>query len=170
MSRERAGVPDSDFDDFYRAWAGRLVGALFVVTGDLHLAEDSVQEAFVRAAARWERVRTYDRPDAWVRLVALNLSRSHIRSARRQVAALLRHGPAPDTPGLTADHLAVRAALAELPHKYREALVMHYILDLPVQEIADELKIPSGTVKARLSRGRRALAARGLDPEAEATA
>jgi len=163
--------PDGEFDEFYRASAGRLVGALFVVTGDLHLAEDVVQEAFVRASARWEKVRAYDRPDAWVRRVALNLARSHVRGARRQLAAMLRHGGPDDAaehaPDLTPDRLAVRAALAGLAHIYREVLVLHYVLDLPIQQIAAELDVPLGTVKARLHRGRRALAAQGLRAEEE---
>ena len=51
---------DHDFDRFYLAARGRLVGQLFALTGDLHDAEDLVQEAFARAAAEWRRISVYE--------------------------------------------------------------------------------------------------------------
>jgi RNA polymerase sigma-70 factor (ECF subfamily) len=69
------------FDEFYAAVFGRLVGQLYLVTGDPHDAEDVVQEALTRAAARWSRLREYAVPEAWVRRVAVNLATD--RSARR---------------------------------------------------------------------------------------
>jgi DNA-directed RNA polymerase specialized sigma24 family protein len=62
------------FDEFYAAVFSRLVGQLHLVTGDLHDAEDVVQEALTRAAARWSRLREYTTPEAWVRRVAVNLA------------------------------------------------------------------------------------------------
>ena len=61
------------FDEFYAGAVGRLVGQLFPVSGDLHEAEEVVQEAFTRAAARWSRLRDYDVPEAWVCRVAMQL-------------------------------------------------------------------------------------------------
>ena len=55
--------------------------------------------------------------------------------------------------------MAVVAALKQLPEAQRRALVLHHLCDLPVQAVAHELGVPEGTVKARLSRGRAALAA-----------
>jgi RNA polymerase sigma-70 factor, ECF subfamily len=54
------------FDDFYHVTFGRLVAQVYLVTGDLHEAEDVVQEAMARASVRWERLRDYDLPEAWV--------------------------------------------------------------------------------------------------------
>jgi len=62
------------FDEFYAGAVGRLVGQLYPVTGDLNEAEEVVQEAFTRAVARWQRLRDYDRPEAWVRRVAMTSS------------------------------------------------------------------------------------------------
>ena len=70
------------FDEFYAGAVGPLVGQLFPVTGDLHEAEEVVQEAFTRAAARWSRLRDYDVPEAWVRRVAMNLVADRARSLR----------------------------------------------------------------------------------------
>jgi RNA polymerase sigma-70 factor (ECF subfamily) len=87
-----ASVSD-DFDAFYAASYGRLVGQLLVVLGDLNEAEDVVQEAFTRAATRWSRVRSYEAPEAWVRRVALNQAFTVLRRAKRQLRLLGRLGP-----------------------------------------------------------------------------
>ena len=55
--------------------------------------------------------------------------------------------------------MALVRALERLPEAQRHTLVLHHIADLPVHEVARELGVPEGTVKARLSRGRAALAA-----------
>nr|WP_269204794.1 sigma-70 region 4 domain-containing protein [Motilibacter deserti] len=75
-----------------------------------------------------------------------------------QLKALVRHGPVPDVPAPSPDVVAVRAALETLPRDQRAALVLHYFSGLRVREIADLLGVAEGTVKARLSRGRTALA------------
>jgi DNA-directed RNA polymerase specialized sigma24 family protein len=69
------------------ATVGRLIGQLFPVTGDLHEAEEVVQEAFARASTRWRRIRDYDVPEAWVRRVAMNLAADRSRRHHRQLAA-----------------------------------------------------------------------------------
>ena len=88
------------FEEFYAVTAGRLLGHVFVVTGDLHAAEEIVQEAFARASVRWSRLRDYDVPEAWVRRVAMNLAADRARSLRRQAGALLRLGPPPTVPAM----------------------------------------------------------------------
>jgi RNA polymerase sigma-70 factor (ECF subfamily) len=157
---------DQEFEEFYQATAPRLVGQLLALTSDLHEAEDVVQEAFIRASMRWSRIRAYDRPEAWVRRVAVNLATNELRRTRRRLAALLRLGPPAPVPALSAEEIAVSQALAGLPLRYRQVLVLHYLMGLSVNEIASTLRIPAGTVKGRLSRGRGALSAQ-LGEEAE---
>jgi RNA polymerase sigma-70 factor (ECF subfamily) len=149
---------DDGFDAFYDACYRRLVGQLFAVTGDLHEAEDVVQEAFVRAAARWQRLRDYDVPEAWVRRVAMNLAASGLRRARRRAALLARLGPPPEVPPLSVENLALAEALGGLPLSYRQVLVLHHLVGLPLDEVAAQLGQPVGAVKARLHRARSALA------------
>jgi RNA polymerase sigma-70 factor (ECF subfamily) len=153
-----------DFDSFYGAVFARLVGQLAVVTGDRHEAEDVVQEAMARAASRWARLGAYDAPEAWVRRVAFNLAISGHRRARRRLAALLRLGPQPPVPPVSVDALAVADALQGLTVAHRQVIVLYYLADLPVEQVAAELRVPVGTVKARLARAREALAARLADP------
>ncbi len=149
---------DDGFAAFYTASYQRLLGQLFAVTGDLAEAENLLQEAYARAFARWAQVRAYDFPEAWVRRVALNLAAMAARRLRRRAAALLRLGPPPTVPELSAELLDLHHALRVLPLGQRQAIVLHHLAGLPVEEVARELGLPAGTVKSRLARGRRALA------------
>jgi RNA polymerase sigma-70 factor (ECF subfamily) len=146
------------FPAFYEEAWSRLVGQLYALTGDLAAAEDVVQEAMLRAAGRWGTVGRYDAPEAWVRRVAMRLAANAFRRARRQAALLVRLGPPPGQVELEGGDRALLDAMAVLPRRYREVLVLHHLVDLPVEQVARELGIPSGTVKARLVEGRRRLA------------
>ena len=148
------------FEEFYTAAVGRLLGQLFPVTGDLHEAEEVVQEAFARASVRWTRLRDYDVPEAWVRRVAMNLAADRARSLRRQASAILKLSPSPAVPAVSVEALALAEALRTLPVRQRQVLVLHYLVDLPVEEVARTLDMPYGTVKSLLARGRKALAAK----------
>ena len=150
----------ASFEEFYAATVDRLLGHLFLVTGDLHAAEEIVQEAFTRASMRWSRLRDYDVPEAWVRRVAMNLAADRARSLRRQTRAMVRLGPPSAVPAVSVETLALVQALGSLPVRQRQAIVLHYLADLPVAEIAQALAVPRGTVKSLLARGRRALAAK----------
>ena len=149
----------ASFDGFYAAAGPRLVRQLHAMTGDLAEAQDCVQEACARAWQRWDRLQDYDAPEAWVRTVAWRLAVSRRRRVVSSAKALVRSGPPDDVPDLSPDHVALVAALRRLPAEQRRALVLHHVADLPVAEVAAETGVPVGTVKARLSRGRAALAA-----------
>jgi RNA polymerase sigma-70 factor, ECF subfamily len=155
-----------EFEELYTSAFGRLVGQLFLITGDLHEAEEVVQEAFTRAAGRWQRLRDYDLPEQWIRRVAINLATDGRRRGQRRLAALAQLDADTDAvvPPISEDGLAVAAALATLPRRHRQVVVLHYLLDLPVREVARQLAVPVGTVKSRLARARTALAAQ-LDTE-----
>jgi RNA polymerase sigma-70 factor, ECF subfamily len=107
------------------------VRQLFALVGEVGEAEDVVQEAFARAALRWQRICAYDDPEAWVRRVALNRARSNLRRSRRALAALARLGPAAEVPELSPDGMAVAAAMRHLPLRHREVLVLYYVAGCP---------------------------------------
>jgi RNA polymerase sigma-70 factor (sigma-E family) len=131
----------------------RLVGALDLYVGDLAVAEEIAQEALVRASQRWSRVSQLDSPGGWTYRVAINLANSWFRRraaerrARRRLDPTLVHHD-PDT----ADHEAVRTAMAALPERQRTALVLRYYLDLPATEVADRLGTTPGAVRAATKR------------------
>jgi RNA polymerase sigma-70 factor (ECF subfamily) len=158
-------MADDDFDAFYASTFDRLVGQVFVVTGDLHEAEDAVQEAMARAAARWRRVGAYDIPAVWVRRVALNLAANSMRNQRRRLAILIRLKPPPAQPPVSDEALALAEALRSLRRSHRAAIVLHHLEGLSVDEVAAELSVPAGTVKTWLARGRKALAGCLAEPD-----
>ena len=151
-------TPEDDFATFYTATAPSLVRQLHALTGDLTEAQDCVQEAYARAWQRWSTVGRYDVPAAWVRQVACRLATSRFRRQRTGIGVLRRHGPPPDVPGLDPTRVALVAALRQIPEAQRLAVVLHHVAGLSVEEVARETGAPTGTVKARLSRGRAALA------------
>ena len=161
MDRDRH---EGGFDAFYVATAPRLVRQLHAMTGDLGEAQDCVQEAYARAWQRWGAVQAYDAPEAWVRQVAWRLAVSRFRRARVGAGLLRREGPPDDVAAPGPDRVALVAALRQLPEAQRRALVLHHLGGLTVDEVAAETGSPAGTVKARLSRGRSALAALLTDP------
>jgi RNA polymerase sigma-70 factor, ECF subfamily len=147
-----------DFDMFYAASVRRVIGYLYAVTGSRGEAEDAAQEAYARAWQRWDKVSGYSDPEGWVRAVAYRVSVSTWRKAVNRAAAHRRHGVPDDPPGLSPDYIAIVAALRRISPVQRQAIVLHYLVGLTVDEISREAGLSAGTVKARLSRGRRALA------------
>jgi RNA polymerase sigma-70 factor, ECF subfamily len=152
-------MDEAEFDEFYAASFRRLTGQVYAMIGDLDEATECVQEAFIRAWAHRRKLDRTDHPEAWVRVTAHRIAVSRWRRVRlsrrspdRAVAAPTYAAPADET------HVALVEALKQLPEAQRRAIVLHHLADLPVQQVAAEVGAPEGTVKARLSRGRAALA------------
>lgn len=175
LRRDGDAVEDGDdllrqvFDASYR----RLIGQMYVLCGDLVEAEDVVQEAFARAVTHRRSFEMLDNPEAWLRVTSVNLLRS--RHRRRVLADRVRLQAVESRrprhpPDLTEDRIALLAALRRLPAGQREAIALHYLADLPVAEVARTLEVPVGTIKARLSRGRAALATLLTDRDHPSTA
>ncbi|WP_378028597.1 RNA polymerase sigma factor [Actinoplanes sp. GCM10030250] len=148
------------FDEVYAAHYADLTVQLYAYFGDRQDAQDVVQEAFYRALVRWNQVAGYDDPVAWIRRVAWNLAVSRWRKARTALSFLRRQRIAePHADGPGPERVALIAALGDLPHAHRRALVLHYLADMSVGEIAQREGVAAGTVKSWLHRGRAALAA-----------
>ncbi len=152
-----AGDVADGFEEFYAANFQPLLLQLYAYTADLGQAQDAVQEAFTRAFGRWDRLSGYDRPAAWVRMVAMNVARNRWRRMRAARAHARYHrdevvdGPGPD-------RVALARALATLPESQRRAVVLFHVADLSIAEIANQEGVAEGTVKSWLHRGRAALA------------
>lgn len=149
--------PDRDLEAFYAATYPRLVGLVGLIAQDRDVAEEAVQDAFIRLLGRWEQVSRYEDPEAWVRKVALGYVSNRRRKIRGGIRALARLGPATDVPAPSGDHVDLQRALDRIPRAQREVLVLQN-LGLSVERIAEQLDVPAGTVKSRLSRARAALA------------
>jgi RNA polymerase sigma-70 factor, ECF subfamily len=157
-------VQTDDFEEFYKASYRRVVALVAATVGDQHQAEDIAQEAFSRALTRWHRVARYELPEAWVRRVALRLTIDAARRTRRVriMSALLAVGQR----GASSDRYdvqdplkatALSVALMRLPIPQRQVLVLYYLADLPVDDIARDCEISVGTVRTRLAAARHRL-------------
>ncbi|GIG02986.1 sigma-70 family RNA polymerase sigma factor [Catellatospora citrea] len=147
-----------EFDAFYADTSWRVLGQLWTMTGSRAEAEDAVAEAYARAWQRWRQVRECDSPEAWVRRTASRIAISTWRKAVNRMRAHHRATPDQELAGLGPDHVALVHALRQIPAEQRRAIVLHHLVGLSVAEVAAEVGAPQGTIKARLLRGRRALA------------
>jgi RNA polymerase sigma-70 factor (ECF subfamily) len=153
---------DTGWGEVYAGHYRRLVALLTALAGSRLEAEEAVQEAFVRALGVAGRRPVVEDPEAWLYRVAVNVLRSRWRrvlAGRRAVARLsVPDEPVPADSELVEDRLRLLGALRRLPFEQREAIALHYLADMPVEAVAVRVGSPIGTVKARLSRGRDALA------------
>lgn len=150
---------DEDIRRFLDRDHDRVVRVVTVVCGNRQRAEDAVQEALVDV---WTRHHQVDDLARWVTTAGINRARSRWRSQsaeRRAFRRLAARTPDPpdQAPASFDRHLA--AALCSLPRAQREAVALHYLLDLSVADIAAHLGVVEGTVKTHLHRGRGALRA-----------
>ncbi|HWD07976.1 MAG TPA: RNA polymerase sigma factor [Actinomycetota bacterium] len=142
------------FEPFFAATCQTVVGLVAAVTGDLRLAEDATQEAYLRALRRWGRVRQLDRPELWVARVASNLAIDRWRRHRRESGgATDRPIDPPDSVG----KLWVEWGLAQLTPAERRVVLLKDLEGYPVKEIAGRLGRSPETVKSQLASGRRRL-------------
>jgi RNA polymerase sigma-70 factor (ECF subfamily) len=148
---------DPDLDQLYHGSYRRLFVQMYAICGDVAEAEDAVQDAFVAALRKQRELGRVANPEAWVRTAALNRLRNTWRHA--SVVSLYQPKvPGPQSPvEPSPEHVAIVTALARLGRHEREAVVLHYLADLGIADVARELGIPEGTVKSRLSRARATL-------------
>ena len=150
--------PDAaGLDAFYASTSRTLLGQLYAMCGDLSEAQECLQEAYLRAWQRWPKLAGYDDPAAWVRRVAWRLSVNRWHRARNAVRAWTRRG-VPQVAEPSPDRAMLARALRTLPPAQREAIVLHHLMGMTVEQIAEHVGAPTGTVKARLARGRASLA------------
>lgn len=159
VARQARGRAVADIDDeyaaFFRAEYRAVLRTSFLVVRDRQRAEDIAQDAFVQLYQHWRKVSRYERPEAWVRRVAIRLAVREVKRDRvRQVLEPKAAEPMPFEP----QDLAVVEAVKQLAPMQRAAIALFYLEDRPVAEIADLLGISVSTCTVHLTRGRRRLA------------
>ncbi len=149
----------SAFETLVRRYQDRVLNLARRIVSDPDATQDVAQEAFIKAYQRLPRFRGEARFSTWLYRITVNEARAYLRAQHRRrarwakQAALELTDPAaaPEEPG------PLVALLQELPEKQRVALALFYLQELSVAEIAQAAGAPTGTVKARLSRGRERL-------------
>ncbi|MGQ0629921.1 MAG: RNA polymerase sigma factor [Sporichthyaceae bacterium] len=153
--REQCG---GDFEAFYLGTHNSIVRVAYRLTRDSGDAEDIAQEAFTRAYMRWATVKTFDSPKAWVATVATNLALSRLRRIKIAAAKMVQHSGEALQEGGPELRMDVVRALSKLPQKQKVVLVLHYIGDISIRDIAIQTGSTEAGVKTSLHRGRQKLA------------
>jgi RNA polymerase sigma-70 factor (ECF subfamily) len=152
----------TSFRVFYDSHYGPVLAIAYALSGSWPAAEEAAQEAFLRAFREWDRVSGFDRPDSWVRTVAANLARSRLRRLAAELRAVTRLSSRTsdryEDAQLPAMSQQVWAAVRSLPRRQAEVVVLHYLEDASVDDVATTLGIAAGTVKAHLHHARKNLA------------
>jgi RNA polymerase sigma-70 factor (ECF subfamily) len=147
---------EEEFEQFFLSNYDAVLRVIVFVTGDRERATDATQEAFIKAYAKWSKIRSYDSPAGWVRRIAINASRDSFRSERRRhrrEQTLQPVAPTSQTDQFVAESFA-RDLLQALPRRQREIATFFYVDDRSVNEIAEILRLNEGTVKFHLSQAR----------------
>ena len=145
------GGPSIEFARFYRDHRVSVARTLALTLGDDALGFEAADEAMSRAFERWTTVSAYNNPEGWVYRTGLNWARSWLRRRKRGAAK----DPLLAVPAAGVDRPAdtdLSRAIARLPHDQRAVIVLRFYRDWSVEQTADALDVPAGTVKSRLSR------------------
>ncbi|MFI6941791.1 SigE family RNA polymerase sigma factor [Streptomyces sp. NPDC050418] len=151
---------DEEFRDYATSrWAG-LLRTAYLLTGDRHTAEDLVQTTLERAYASWRRVSQADSPDAYVRRILVNASARRHRHKLKELLPGPSGPPAEDEPAEPTDRYVqadqrevLWRALAGLPPRQRQAVVLRHWEDLSEAQTAEAMGCSVGTVKSQTAKG-----------------
>lgn len=157
------GTHPISFEIFYRQEYRQIVAVARALLHDAAAAEDLAQESFMAAHRHWDRVSRYDAPKAWVRRVMINRATSLRRRLGAEMRALARTGPQTALPDLSPPTTEVWDEVRRLSRRQRQAVVLHYVGQLNMNEIGEAMGCSAGAVKSHLHRAREALADRLSD-------
>jgi len=162
MTHDESSLPAAAIERVFRAEYGRAVAVLIRVCGDIDLAEDAVQEAFVEAARRWPSAGLPPSPAGWIITTARNrvidrLRREATREERHAQAALLHDSAAPDEGGAVRDdrlRLIFTCCHPALATAAQVALTLRLLGGLTTPAIARAFLVPEATMAQRLVRAK----------------
>jgi RNA polymerase sigma factor (sigma-70 family) len=144
-----------EYATFFRREFAPVLRTIELMLRDHGRAEELTQDAFVQLLVHWPKISTYERPDAWVRRVAIRLA---LRTLRRdRLWQLVRGGLLPKAPDRPS-RFDVDGAIRQLPGSQRAAIVLHYYEDRPTAEVATILGCSESTARVHLFHARKRLA------------
>ena len=149
---------DDGFDQAFRDLVPAVRRLTWRMLGDEASAEDATAEAFIRALTRWPKIHDLPHRDAWIMRVATNVALDVLRKRRREAGVVLTGDPPWEgvDPALRLD---LSSALAALPRRQREVVVLRHVAGLSEAEAAAAMGVSVNTVKTHTARGLAALRA-----------
>jgi RNA polymerase sigma-70 factor, ECF subfamily len=148
--------PDVEFAWLFRTEYEAVVRTVYLILHDRERARDITQDAFTELLTRWRKISRYERPDAWVRRVAIRMAIRFLNRERRR--PVLERELDPSSLPQPSD-LDLLRAIEQLTPSQRAVIVLFYFEDRPVAEVADILGLTLGAAKVALHRSRKHLAA-----------
>jgi RNA polymerase sigma-70 factor, ECF subfamily len=143
-----------EFDTYYSASYDRVRRAMTLTYRDTALAEEITQEAFFQTLRRWPKVSLLEHPEGWTMIVALNIGRDlhrrRVRQEAKQSLLVIQPSTTKSGEGLVDDRMLIETLLEGVSDRQREALLLRYISQLTIPEIAVAMGCAEGTVKATL--------------------
>jgi RNA polymerase sigma-70 factor (sigma-E family) len=155
MSSEKAAERDRLFTEYVTAQLEQLRRLAYVLCQDAHRADDLVQEAITKLYLHWHNSHRIANLDRYVRAIVVRefLNTRRLGWARRvRLFDKLREDASPAAASVE-DRLVVQAALAQMPPRQRAVVVLRFMCDLSVEDVADILGCSDGTVKSQTSAG-----------------
>ena len=152
------------FEDFFASEHTRLFGALCLVTGDRHEAEEIMQDAFLRLLERWDRVRGLEDPSAYLFRTAMNVFRNRYRRTALGVRKTLSLAPSEDAFATVEDRDVVVRALRDLTPDQRAAVVLTGYVGLTSEEAGKVIGMRASTVRTLATRARAATRSKAGEP------
>ena len=162
-SPDRPATDREELEALYRQEAKKVIALLLWLGATWELAEDATQEAFLQVLRYWTKLRGYDKPGAWIRMVAVQRFRNAYKRGLREVPwASDPDEELAEDPGLelTAEVAEVWQAVRALSRRQQEVAVLRFQGGLSINEIAEALNVTPGTVKTHLHHARAQLANR----------
>lgn len=159
-ARRALASRENDFESFYSAGFQVVYRAVYAFSDSAEIASEATQEAFVRAFARWRRLRRHHWATGWVMTTAMNVARKLLKERSRNGSSSEREEahPAHDR---VIERVDLVAMLSTLPPRQKQAVVLHYIGGHQLTEVAELMNLSVGGVKSHLFKARAALRLEG---------
>lgn len=149
---------EREYVEYVTARTPQLRRLAYLLGGDSHRADDLVQQALVQLYVHWRRARAVEHLDRYVRKILLRVYLDERRRAWSRVQLVATTPEVAQLPdSQVEDRTVLRAALTQVPPRQRAVLVLRFLYDLPVEEVAEALGCTAGTVKSQTSHGLAAL-------------
>ena len=161
MRMTQRGSSDGDvgspFQLFFAAEQRRLLVVALAFTSDREAARDAVQESLARAFTRWDEISKLEQPAAWTRRVLVNLLIDRHRRSERERGAMARLASRDPLTTAQPEVDEFLRLVRHLPDRQRVAVILHYLADLTVEQVAATMSVAEGTVKSLLFKARHRL-------------
>ncbi|MBU3129106.1 sigma-70 family RNA polymerase sigma factor [Clostridium tagluense] len=151
--------PIPDMTNLISEYGDSLLRMCFIYLKDIHLAEDAVQDTFIKVYKSYSKFKGHSEEKTWIMRIAINVCKNYLRSSwwkRINETVNLDNIPASTIDGSTQDD-ALLLEIMKLSPKYKEVILLFYYQDMKIREISEVLQTPESTISVRLKRAREKL-------------